>query len=203
MSQRDEFYGIMVPDFNEKMSELKLTEAQIIFMTNDIAELEGMIQGGKKARIVFQEVAQQTQKNLEEHISNLVTLALKAVSPDFPNFIAEMTIKRNQLECNFWFETHGNKVSPMFSSGGGPKDIASFALIVSYWAMDKNRATLILDEPFRNVSPDLQANVGDMLRMISDKLKLQLIMVSHADTINESADKEFKIELIDEVSHVT
>ena len=55
----------------------------------------------------------------------------------------------------------------------GPKDVASFALVVSYWAMDKNRATIILDEDFRNVSPDLQANVGDMLRMISDKLKLQ------------------------------
>jgi len=32
---------------------------------------------------------------------------------------------------------------------------------------------------------------------------LQLIMVSHADTINESADREFKVELIDEVSHIT
>jgi DNA repair exonuclease SbcCD ATPase subunit len=203
MSIRDEFYDTILPDFHDKMVELKLVDQNIEYLQSCIVDYEEMIEAGKKARIVFQEVAQLTQKNLEEHISNLVTLALKAVSPSFPNFIAEMAIKRNQLECNFSFETNGNKVPVMFSSGGGPKDVASFALVVSYWAMDKNRATIILDEPFRNVSPDLQANVGDMLRMISDKLELQLIMVSHADTINESADREFKVELIDEVSHIT
>jgi DNA repair ATPase RecN len=203
MSLRDEFYDTLVPDFNDKMSERKLVKANIIYLKNNIVEFEEMIEAGKKSRIVFQEIAQQTQQNLEEHISNLVTLALKAVSPDFPNFVAEFVFKRNQLECNFWFETHGFRTAPMRSSGGGPKDVASFALIVSYWAMDKNRATIVLDEPFRNVSPDLQGNVGDMLRMISDKLELQLIMVSHADTINEAADKEFKVELINEVSHVS
>jgi len=203
ISIRDEFYDTVLPDFNDKMVELKLVNQDIEYLQSCIIDYEEMIEAGKKARIVFQEVAQLTQKNLEEHISNLVTLALKAVSPSFPNFIAEMVVRRNQLECIFWFETNGNKVPVMFSSGGGPKDVASFALVVSYWAMDKNRATIILDEPFRNVSPDLQANVGDMLRMISDKLELQLIMVSHADTINESADREFKVELIDEVSHIT
>lgn len=203
MSLRDEFYGIMVPDFNDKMSELKQVETTIVNLKTDIEGWREMIEAGKKARIIFQEIAKQTQKNLEEHISNLVTLALKAVSPDFPNFIAQMVVRRNQLECDLFFEKHGNRVHPLNSSGGGPKDIASFALLVSYWSMGTNRACLVLDEPFRNVSPDLQGNVGDMLRMISDKLNLQLIIVSHADTVNESADKQFHVNLIGEESHVT
>lgn len=203
MSLRDEFYGIVVPEFNERMVELKLVNDGIEYLQDCIIEYQEMIEAGKKARVLFQEIAQQTQKNLEEHISNLVTLALKAVSPDFPNFIAEMTVRRNQLECDFWFETKGHKVPVLFSSGGGPKDTASFALIVSYWSLGDNRATIVLDEPFRNVSPDLQGNVGDMLRMICDELDLQLIVVSHADTINESADKEFVISLIDGESTVT
>jgi len=203
MTQRDEFYGIIVPEFNDRMVERKLVTDGIDYLQDCIVEYEEMIEAGKKARIVFQEIAQRTQKNLEEHISNLVTLALKAVSPEFPNFIAEMVVKRNQLECNFWFETKGKRVPVMYSSGGGPKDITSFALIVSYWSLGNNRATIILDEPFRNVSPDLQGNVGDMLRMICDELNLQLIVVSHADTINESADREFSVNLIDEVSEVT
>jgi DNA repair ATPase RecN len=199
-SYRDEFYSKYVTDFNDKMSRLKFVKEKTVGLKHSIEQLEKQIEAGKKAQIIFQDIAQQTQRNLEEHISNLVTLALKAVSPDFPNFICEMSIRRNQLECDFWFEKNGNKTPPLFSSGGGPKDVASFALIVSYWSMGSNHACLVLDEPFRNVSPDLQGNVGDMLRMISDKLNLQLIMVSHADTINESADKEFKIELIGEES---
>lgn len=203
IQMRRDFYESIIPDFNHKMVELKLLDKTIEATEETIEDCKNMIEGGKKSRIIFQDIAQKTQQNLEAHISNLVSLALKAVSPDFPNFIAEMVIRRNQLECDFWFEKNGKKVPPMNSSGGGPKDVASFALVVSYWSMDKNRATIVLDEPFRNVSPDLQVNVGDMLRMICDKLELQLIIVSHADTINESADKEFFVELIDERSIVT
>lgn len=203
MSLRDDFYDTILPDFNEKMLELKNTKQIISGLNLNIKDWEEMIEAGKKARIIFQEIAQQTQKNLEAHISNLVSLALKAVSPDFPNFIAEMSIRRNQLECDLFFEKKGNKVHPLNSSGGGPKDVASFALLVSYWSMGNNRACLVLDEPFRNVSPDLQGNVGDMLRLISDKLNLQLIIVSHADTVNESSDKQFHVDLVDEESHVT
>jgi ABC-type transporter Mla maintaining outer membrane lipid asymmetry ATPase subunit MlaF len=200
MSLRDEFYGLIVPDFNEKMMELKNTEKTIVDLKQEKIDTELMVEAGKKARIIFQDIAQQTQKNLEDHISNLVSLALKSVSPEFPDFVAEMTIRRNQLECDLWFENYGNRTRPMYSSGGGPKDVASFALFVSYWAMGNNRGCLVLDEPFKYVSPDLQGNVGDMIRMISDKLKLQLIMVSHADTVNESADKEFFVKLDGEVS---
>jgi hypothetical protein len=184
MSLRDEFYGIMVPDFNDKMSELKQVETTIVNLKTDIEGWREMIEAGKKSQVIFQEIAKQTQKNLESHISNLVSLALKAVSPEFPNFIAEMVVRRNQLECDLYFEKYGNKVHPLNSSGGGPKDVASFALLVSYWSMGTNRACLVLDEPFRNVSPDLQG-------------------VSHADTVNESADKQFHVNLIGEESHVT
>lgn len=204
MSHRHDFYNNIVPDFNQKVAELNLLERTIEQQEATIHECEVMIEAGKKSRILFQNIAKNTQEKLEEHISNLVSLALKAVSPDFPNFIAEMTVRRNQLECDLWFEKNGVKFPPMNSSGGGPKDIASFALVVSYWAIDKSyRPTIVLDEPFRNVSPDLQANVGDMLRMICDKLNLQLIIVSHADNINESADREFHVELIEERSVVT
>lgn len=204
MYHRLDFYENIVPDFYEKMTELKLLEDKMNKQVATIEECERMIVAGKKARVVFLNIATETQARLEEHISNLVTLALKAVSPDFPNFIAEMVVRRNQLECDFWFEKRGHRTPPMNSSGGGPKDVASFALVVSYWAIDKSyRPIIVLDEPFRNVSPNLQGNVGDMLRMICDKLDLQLIIVSHADTVNESADKTFHVELIEERSVVT
>lgn len=203
MSMRDKFYNDILIDFNNKMMELKTVESSIKKYEKEKSETETMIEAGKMARIIFQDIAQQTQRNLEDHISNLVTLALKAVSPEFPNFVAEMKIRRNQLECDLWFEHNGFKTHPMYSSGGGPKDVASFALFVSYWSMGSNRACLVLDEPFKYVSPDLQGNVGDMIRMIADKLNLQLIIVSHADTVNESADRQFFVEIDGEVSSVT
>jgi len=63
--------------------------------------------------------------------------------------------------------------------------------LITFWSLNKNRPSFALDEPFRNVSPDLQHKVSDMLRMVSEKLGVQIIMVSHQEDINISADKTF------------
>lgn len=158
-----------------------------------ILKFQSEIEAGKKVEILFQEVARQTQTNIERHISDLVTLALKSISPDFPNFVVKFTIRRKQLEADLFFEKNGFLSNPMYCSGGGPKDIASFGLIIANWSIDKTRATIILDEPFKQVSPDLQENVSKMLTMLSRELGLQFIIVSHAEDVNVAADKTFVV----------
>jgi len=159
---------------------------------NNIYHKERLL-GAEKARIRIQLVARKTQENLRYHIENIVSLALSAVFPDPPEFCAEFVTKRNQPECNLMFVENGQEYKPIDGSGGGPLDVASFALRTTFWSLNKNRRTLILDEPFKYVSPDLQSKVSDMLRLVSDKLELQIIMVSHAEDINTSADKTFQV----------
>jgi DNA repair exonuclease SbcCD ATPase subunit len=151
---------------------------------------------------IIREVAQSTQRNLEYHISNLVTTALSSVSSDFPEFEAEIEIQRNKTSLQLYFVESGTRSKPIETSGGGPLDIASFALRTSFWSLNKNRPTFILDEPFKFVSPGLQSKVSEMLKMLSDKLGLQIIMVSHAEEINYSADKTFHVEKVGKESKV-
>ena len=151
---------------------------------------------------VIREVAQATQRNLEYHISNLVTTALSSVSSDFPEFEAEIEIQRNKTSLQLYFVESGTRSKPIETSGGGPLDIASFALRTSFWSLNKNRPTFILDEPFKFVSPGLQSKVSEMLKMLSNKLGLQIIMVSHAEEINYSADKTFHVEKVGRESKV-
>lgn len=181
--------------FDEAMISRDITKKKISECDQIISKLESEIEDGKKVEILFQEVAQQTQTNIEQHISNLVTLALKSVSPDFPNFVVKFTIRRKQLEADLLFEKDGHLSNPMFCAGGGPKDIASFGLIIANWSIDKTRATIILDEPFKQVSPDLQENVSEMLKMLNKELGIQFIIVSHADDVNIAADKTFVISM--------
>ena len=63
-----------------------------------------------------------------------------------------------------------------------------------------NENTLILDEPFKFLSPNLAEKASDMLSELSNKLGLQIIMVSHAEGINTSADKIF---ILDKENDVT
>lgn len=145
-------------------------------------------------RALIQEIAQQTMNNLSFHISNIVTAALKAIPfPDCPTFEAEFLKGRHQVECYLWFVTDGHRSKPIESAGGGTCDVASFALRLTYWSLKKNRPSFILDEPFKYVSIDLQPHCAEMINMLSEKMGVQIIMISHLPEIDLVADKEYNI----------
>lgn len=166
-------------------------------------ELEVRLDNAEKGLAIIQIVAKDTQQNLRFHFSKLVTSSLKATTPEWPEFDVEFVIRRNRTECDLYFVEYGHRQHPMESSGGGPKDIASFALRCAYWALKKNRRALVLDQPFGNVSSDLQRAVSIMVKSVSEMLKIQIIMVSHQDDINISADKTFSVVKTGKISKVT
>jgi len=146
-----------------------------------------------KVRAFIQKVAKETQSKLEYHISNLVTLAEAAIFPNPYDFEVAFETRRNKTECDLWFVKKGERLDPMNSTGGGPIDVASFALRCAYWSLKKTRPTLILDECFRNVSADLQTRCSEMIKNVSEKLGIQIIMISHLPRIIESADRVIEI----------
>ena len=154
-------------------------------------EQKDRLEHSEKALIIVQEVAKETQRTLEYRISSLVSTALAAVLPEPPEFVVRFEIRRNQTECDLLIKEGDFEQRPADGSSGGSIDIASFALRIARWSLNKNRPIFIMDEPFRNVSPDLQHKVSDMLRMISEKLGIQILMVSHAENVNVSANKTF------------
>ena len=148
---------------------------------------------GLKATVVAQEVAKRTQQKLEFHISSVVTMALAAVFPDPYEFKIDFVSRRNRTECDLLFVGDGWEAHPMNCSGGGPKDVASFALRCAFWSLNKTRATIVLDEPFRYLSRDLQPKAGELLRILSDNLGIQFIVTTHVNDITEVADRVFEV----------
>lgn len=149
-----------------------------------------------EVRALFQKAAQDTQQKLEFHISNLVSTALAAVFDEPYTFQLEFVQKRNKTEAELWFVRNGEKMKPIDASGGGAVDVASFALRIAFWSLTKKtRPLIILDEPFKHLSADLQNRASDMLKMLSENLGLQIILVSHIDQLISNADKEFKVSL--------
>lgn len=180
-----------------------LLKEQISILVDKTTSLKQRSTDAKQARIVLQEVARTTMQNLEYHLSSLVTLALKAINPKWPNFVVEIVVRRNKTECDLLFEENGHRYKPIDGAGGGPLDIASFALRITFWSLKKTRNCFILDEPFKFLSHDLQSNASDMVKMLSNKLKLQMILISHQEGINLSADMVYVVDKIDNISQVT
>lgn len=160
-----------------------------------IKELKRNLLWHEKAREVIREVGLTTQKQLQLHISDIVSLALEAVFPDPYSLEVDFVERRNRTECDLLFCRNDEKIDPLTASGGGAVDVASFALRVASWSMALPHScnTLILDEPFRYLSVGLLPQAGEMLKQISGELGLQIIMVTHSEELMESADKTFTV----------
>ena len=186
----------------EDRAAKNLLKSQYNDMLNKIEHLEQAFVDTEKARIVFQTIAQITLQKLEYHISNLATLALKSVNPDFPELVATITIRRNQTELDLLFKEHDKEQKPMESAGFGAVNILCYALRITFWSLNKTRNVMILDEPTRDLSPDLQHKASEMFNMIIDKYKIQHIIVSHADNLNYAADKTFLVTKENKISKI-
>ena len=152
------------------------------------------------AQSIIQTVAQKTQEELRYHIEAIVTMALEAVLPEPYTFEVAFEMKRNKTEAVCYFVRDGNRDRPMDATGGGATDIGGLALRVTMWSLGKTSPVIILDEPVKFVSRDLQKRAGLMIQELSKMLGLQFIIVSHIPEIVEGADKIIRVVLKDGVS---
>lgn len=155
------------------------------------------------AREIIRIVALKTQEQLEYRISGLVTLALDTL---FPGYTFEMKFeeRRNKTECDLIFLKDGkNKIYDVLNQdGGGLADIGSFSLRLAVWSIRKNRRLLVLDEPFKFLSVDLQDKCSELVRQLSEELGIQIIMVSHLPQIISNADKIINVEQTKGISKI-
>lgn len=191
--------------FERLSGEKQQLEKSLSQTTQEIKEKKRDLRRHEQAREIIREVGLKTQRQLQYHISDITSLALEAVFPDPYQLIVEFTERRNKTECDLYFERNENKINPLLAAGGGAVDIASFALRVACWSMQrpKSRNILILDEPFRYLSTNLLPKAGEMLKQISEKLNLQILMVSHAEELIENADKVFSVKIRKGISEIS
>lgn len=170
-----------------------------------LARLKINLQHHEEARELIKQVGLKTQETLAFHISDITSLALQAVFDDPYDLIVEFVERRNKTECDLLFEKDGNRINPIDASGGGVVDVASFALRVASWSMNhpRNRNTIILDEPMRFLSTDLQPKASQMLKQLSEKLGLQFIIITHEEELTAEADKVFVVSQSKDISKVT
>lgn len=158
----------------------------------------------ESAQAILQAVAQETQKELEYRVSELVSLAMAAVFPDPYTLKLSFEMKRGRTEAEFLFELDGETVNPKYGSGGGVKDVAALALRLAVWSLrgGRTRPLIVLDEPFKNPSKGYRPKVAKLLKRLSRDLGLQIIMVTHDEELIEHADKVFLVKRVRKVSHV-
>lgn len=191
-----------------KLEQLKgakaLTEKQITDTKQSISDRTKSLHHHEKAKEIVREVGMQTQQQLQYHISDITSLALESIFDDPYELRVEFVKRRDKVECDLLFVRNGEGVDPLSASGGGAVDTAAFALRIASWSMrsPRSRNTIILDEPLRFLSEDLQEKASMMIKQLSEKLGLQFIIITHEPTLATYADKEFKVSIRNGISLV-
>ncbi len=183
-----------------RKGEKNSLENQIHDAKKSIRILKRAVDASEKVKQIIIHVAEQTQKQLEYHISSITSMAMSSVFPDPYEIVLEFVQRRGKTEADIFFERDENRIKPIdhgeLKVSGGAVDVASFALQIALWSLQvkKSRGVLILDEPLKWLKGgDLPDKGAEMIKEISSKLGIQIIMISHNSELIESADKVFKV----------
>jgi DNA repair exonuclease SbcCD ATPase subunit len=135
------------------------------------------------AQVVIQETAEAVQQVAHQQISSVVSRCLEAVwGEDAYEFKIAFRQARGKTEAELLFCRDGMELTdPTEESGGGPVDVAVFALrlVCLLLTRPRRRKMLVLDEPFRFVSADLIPAVREMLTTLAKEFKVQFVIVTH------------------------
>jgi recombinational DNA repair ATPase RecF len=190
-------------------NRLEYRKGQRDQLQQTITNLQNKIQIDKRSLLrheraleIVKQVGLATQKQLEYHLAEQVSLAMEAVFDDPYQLKLNFQEKRGKTEVEILFTRRDLEFPPLGNAGGGAIDIASLALRIAYWSMRRDkkiRPLLLLDEPFSHLKgADANRRALAILQEISHKLGLQIIMIS-----DERVSREDILDNADRVFHVS
>lgn len=173
-------------------STLKTTCRRLKVVRSEYAEAVADMKDTMRCILILKSVGEETQKSIIGFIENVVSKALSDVfGEDAYTFKMELTPTKKSMQVNFLFVKDGEDYEPLDCCGYGTVDVACFALRVALFAIastpDTTR-TMILDEPFKNVSAKYRSRIAQFVKTISTEMKIQFIIVTHFTEMKEFGD---------------
>lgn len=184
---------------DRKIGERDRTKAELDKVRGELRTEQRHLKRVQKAQEIVRAVALETQRQLEYHVSSVVSRAEEAVFDDPYGFAAEFQQRRGKTECDLYFERDGERINPLYS-GLGAVDVAAFALRTASWSLSgaRSRPVLLLDEPFRHLKGEAQNRRAiELMSRVSQELGLQIITISDEraprEDIADGADRLIEV----------
>jgi len=198
MSKYSDFLAVC----RDRLASYKRKKVEI---SSSIDTKKKLIEDFVECRDIMNLVGTVCQEQTKEVVEDLISEALKAVFGDEYHFEMESKIVRNQPEIYMYVVRNGVRYSLREELGGGIVDLVSFVLRIVLWSITTPRSAgvMVLDEPGKFISKDLQSLFGDIIKELSNMLGIQFIIISHEEELIETADITYKVSLEGDISYVT
>ena len=93
--------------YDRESGSLHTIENSLEEYRNELVQMERSLEDSQKAAEIIHSVAKSTQEELEFHLSDIVTMAMKGVFETGPNLSVSFVSRRGQIEVDMGFEEDG------------------------------------------------------------------------------------------------
>lgn len=190
-------------DIKARMLKLKGEQSSICERIDELVKKIGIKEQEKdelmQVSLLFETMAEEeVQKGVQTYIS-LIEQGLKAIFPEQTITLqAEISKVRSKVAVKLKTKVVGSdgievEAEGMDSFGGALTTIQSLLLRVSLLMRSQLRPLLILDESFPAVDNTRVHLLVDYLKVLCEKLGMDILCITHDPAIAESADIGYKI----------
>jgi DNA repair exonuclease SbcCD ATPase subunit len=185
------------------LTERKLLTARKKDIQKELEKEQVLLRSRELARVVLQRSAILVHEHLSHSLSHIVTEAIRTIFDEELTFECKFQEKRNNAECVLrLLNEDGEEVDIFEGDGGGLADCISLFLRIAYVMLAGQRAIIFLDEPCKHLDTEGQQRAGQVLKQLSEELKLQIVMITHSTVLASYADKRYHVKLVNKISQV-
>ncbi len=195
-------------ELNRKQAENGLHQAELDSLEKKILGKIEDLDVCKEALVFLEQVANSRRGDVKGKIEDCVTQALAMIYG--PSYRVELTYSmknnRSHMDIEMVRDIPAGEIrrDPITGAGGGVADTISVPLRLMVLAGSrKTDRVVILDECWKHIDLDRVDMVGNFLRELTDKLGMQVILLSHLEAIRDYAERTFEVSEKDGVSMVS
>lgn len=197
-------YNLLTDKFHQLDRALLKKEGEYSALAQSRQGLEDSIEKSRvtvqvydQAQLVVQKLTELARQDTLDKIAAIVTKALQDVKDPTLEFRINYKLERNQptVEFKVYDTKLQREMDLILSCGGTLVDIVEFPLKVSLllkWHPTLAKV-LVLDESMKHVATADRPKLASFIRRLSEKLGLQIILITHSTELAASAHKVFQV----------
>ena len=189
-----------------RQAENDLLNRQIDDCEKRILELAGKMQTSQDALGFIEELAGARRGTMKGKIESVISEAVLLIYGKSYRVELSYSVKNNRscLEIEMVRDTPEGEVRrDMAGFGGGVSDTISVPLrLMVLLGSKQTDKVCILDEAWKHIDLQRVELVGRFLRLLTDKLGMQVIMCSHHEQLRDFAERTYEVTESDGVSKV-
>lgn len=167
-------------------------------LTSDCTRLEQHLKAQQQEQLILEQVntflASQIQTKVGEtkhQLESLVNQGLEYIFGTGIRLQIDSAFKNNKTQFSLNIIKEGLNDGRADSFGGGVLAVIAVLLRVSAIIITKTERFIFFDESTNFVSAQYQPLLGNFLKQICSQLGFTIVLISHQETINKSADQAY------------